>query len=119
MDFEKLSVWQESKQLAVELYLHFQTSRDYGFKDQITRSGLSVPSNIAEGMSRKTFKDKCHFLVIAKASCAELRTQVYIGIDIGYIDSETGSKWLDKTRHIAAMLSGLINRINEDAKNLP
>lgn len=61
MDFEKLSVWQESKQLAVELYLHFQTSRDYGFKDQITRSGLSIPSNIAEGMSRKTAKDKCHF----------------------------------------------------------
>lgn len=53
MDFEKLNVWKESKQLAVELYLHFQTSRDYGFKDQITRSGLSIPS---EGMSRRTVK---------------------------------------------------------------
>ncbi|WP_413701751.1 four helix bundle protein [Psychromonas sp. KJ10-10] len=119
MNFEKLSVWKESKQLAVELYLHFQVSRDFGFKDQITRSGLSVPSNIAEGMSRKTFKDKCHFLVIAKSSCAELRTQIYIGIDIGYIDKATGNNWLDKTRHISAMLSGLISRINEDVKNLP
>jgi four helix bundle protein len=114
MDFEKLNVWKESKQLAVELYLHFQTSRDYGFKDQITRSGLSIPSNVAEGMSRRTGKDKCNFLVIAKASCAELRTQIYIGIDIGYIDNETGANWLDKTRLIAAMLSGLIKRINED-----
>lgn len=116
MDFEKLNVWKESKQLAVELYLHFQTSRDYGFKDQITRSGLSIPSNVAEGMSRRTSKDKCSFLVIAKASCAELRTQIYIGIDIGYIDNETGINWLDKTRLISAMLSGLIKKINEDEK---
>jgi four helix bundle protein len=101
------------------LYLHFQTSRDFGFKDQITRAGLSIPSNIPEGISHRIFKDKCHFLVIVKGSCAELRTQVYVGIDIGYINSATGDKWLDKTCRISAMLSGLINRINDDAKNLP
>ena len=84
---------------------------DFGFKDQITRSGLSVPSNIAEGMTRGTAKDKRHFLLIAKGSCAELRTQIYIGIDIGYIEKASGNRWIQETREIAAMLSGLIGKL--------
>lgn len=59
MDFEKLNVWKESKQLAVELYLHFQTSRYYSFKDLITRSGLSVPSNVADKIAGANFERDC------------------------------------------------------------
>ena len=62
-------------------------------------------------MTRGTAKDKRHFLLIAKGSCAELRTQIYIGIDIGYIDKASGNRWIQETREIAAMLSGLIGKL--------
>ncbi|XKE44595.1 four helix bundle protein [Halomonas organivorans] len=114
MDFEKLQVWKRSARLSAELYQSLRELRDYGFKDQITRSGLSVPSNIAEGMARGTGKDKRYFLLIAKGSCAELRTQLYIGIEIGYVDETSGHRWIQETREIAAMLSGLIGKLATD-----
>ena len=79
-----------------------------GFKDQFTRSGLSIPSNIAEGFGRATDKDKSNFLNYAKASCAELKTQIYIGMEIGYIPKEPGKSWIQETIEIASMLTGLI-----------
>ncbi len=111
MNYEKLTVWKESVQLSVVLYRYLISLKDYGFKDQITRSGLSVPSNIAEGMARYSNKEKAHFLSIAKGSCAELRTQIYIGIEIGYIDRNSGGDWLRIANNIDAMLSGLRNKI--------
>ena len=66
--------------------------RDFGFRDQITRAGLSVPSNIAEGHERESYKEMANFLSYAKGSAGELRTQVYIGMEIGYIDHETGRR---------------------------
>ncbi|SDL67866.1 four helix bundle protein [Modicisalibacter muralis] len=110
MDFEKLDVWKRSARLSAQLYQHFASSRDFGFKDQITRSGLSIPSNIAEGMVRPTAKDRVRFLYIAKGSCAELRTQLYIGMEIDYIDRGQGGLWVCETKEIAAMLMGLIRR---------
>ena len=111
MDFEKLEVWKYSARLSSELYIELKALKDFGFKDQITRSGLSVPSNIAEGMSRETEKEKYRFLSIAKASLAELRTQIYIGIKIKYISPEVGHNWLNATRLIAAMLEGLMKKL--------
>jgi len=111
MDFEKLEVWRRSARLSAELYRATRDLRDFGFRDQVTRSGLSIPSNVAEGMSRSSSKEKCRFLDIAKGSCAELRTQIYIGADIGYLGREEAAGWLAETREIAAMLTGLMNKI--------
>jgi four helix bundle protein len=108
MKFEDLTVWKRSARLSAELYNELRELRDYGFKEQITRSGLSVPSNIAEGIERHSVKECLQFLSYAKGSCGELRTQVYIGMDIGYISSETGKKWIIDTQEISAMLTGLI-----------
>lgn len=113
MNFEKLQVWKRSARLSAELYKNLKHLKDFGFKDQITRSGLSIPSNIAEGMTRQTTKDKTHFLVIARGSCAELRTQIYIGMEIGYVTSESGKQWLAETREISKMINGLITSINQ------
>ncbi|MDR5868181.1 four helix bundle protein [Halomonas koreensis] len=110
MDFERLDVWKRSARLSADLYRYLADSRDFGFKDQITRSGLSVPSNITEGMVRPTIKDRIKFLYVAKGSCAELRTQIYIGMEIGYIEREKGQHWATETREIAAMLTGLIRK---------
>ncbi|WP_081869719.1 four helix bundle protein [Endozoicomonas numazuensis] len=112
MNFENLIVWKKSARLSVALYKYFRNLRDYGFKDQVTRSGLSIPSNIAEGLSMNSTGQKRHFLSIAKGSCAELRTQIYIGIKIGYISKDHGNVWLNETRLIAAMLTGLIKTLD-------
>lgn len=61
MGFENLDVWKRSARLSAELYKGMKDLRDYGFKDQITRSGLSIPSNIAEGEERATSKECCIF----------------------------------------------------------
>jgi four helix bundle protein len=84
-----------------------------GFKDQITRSALSVPSNIAEGMERGGPKEKVRFLWIAKASCAELRTQIMIGEEIGYVPRSLAQPWIQETRELCKMLNGLITKISD------
>lgn len=114
MDFEKLDVWKRSARLSVNLYRQLSGSRELGFKDQITRSGLSIPSNIAEGMTREGKREKVRFLLIAKASCAELRTQLYIGREVGFITDEFARRSIQETREIAAMLFSLIHTIRID-----
>ncbi|MEE1672821.1 four helix bundle protein [Agarivorans aestuarii] len=111
MDFERLVVWQRAVDLSVQIYTHFGDSKDFGFKDQITRSSLSIPSNIAEGMARRSDKEKLNFINIAQGSCAELRTQIFIGIRINYIPDELGNVWIQETRELGSMLFGLANSI--------
>lgn len=114
--FEDLKVWQRSCRLVVDIYKLFSGSRDYGFKDQICRSALSVPSNIAEGYERNSSGDFVRFLNIAKGSCGELKTQIYIAGKLGYINNEQLTVWLNETREIAAMLSGLIKNRKINSK---
>lgn len=113
MDFEKLLVWQRAKVLTVSVYKEMATCPDLVFKSQITRSALSIPSNIAEGMERFTARDKCRFLRIAKASCGELRTQLMIGSEIAYVAEPLAAVWIIETRELSKMLNGLINRISD------
>jgi four helix bundle protein len=108
MRFEELEVWKRAMKLSGNIYRELKGLKDYGFKDQITRSGLSIPSNIAEGFERGSQKENIVFLSYAKGSSGELRTQIYIGMDIGYIDKEIGQGWLQEAREISSMLSGLI-----------
>ena len=107
MRCERLDVWKRSCRLSVEIYKCFASSRDFGFKDQITRSSLSVASNIAEGLEKESDKEKMRFIEIAKGSGAELITQTYIGIEIGYIDKSIGINWVNEIREILKMLNGL------------
>ena len=100
-------VKKRSKNLSVEIYRSMAKLGDWGFKDQVTRSSLSIPSNIAEGMERASDKEKARFLDIAKASSAELRTQIKIGIEVGYIQENIGERWLNEATEISAMLVGL------------
>lgn len=105
--FEDLEVWKRSARLSAEVYKGLAALRDYGFRDQITRSSLSVSSNIAEGVERRSGKDRQRYMDIALGSCGELRTQIFIGIEIGYIDKQRGTSWIAETREISAMLVGL------------
>ncbi len=108
-----MKIWRFGNGLhgCAQLYKHFQDLKDFGFRDQVTRSALSIPSNIAEGVERGSQKDFARFLQYSKGSCGELRTQMYIGMDIGYIPLETGKIWIQETREISAMLVGLIKSV--------
>lgn len=106
MKFEDLDVWKRSARLSAEIYKNLAELKDYGFKDQITRSALSIPSNIAEGYERETNKETANFLNYAKGSAGELLTQIYIGMEIGYINKVTGKEWLKETEEIAKMIAG-------------
>ena len=109
--FEELEVWKRAARLSADLYKAFAEMKDFGFRDQITRAGLSVPSNIAEGHERGSNKVIANFLNYAKGSASELRTQIYIGMDIGYIEREQGKRWLVEAEEISKMLHALIKTI--------
>lgn len=102
--FEDLKVWKESMQLAVSVYDLLKDSRDYALKDQMQRSAISIPSNIAEGYERNTNKDFIRFLHISKGSCSELRTQLYLAIKVNTIPKEDGLKLIAQSNSISAML---------------
>jgi four helix bundle protein len=108
MKFEDLEVWKRSARLSADIYKALRDLTDYGFRDQITRCSLSIPSNVAEGFERLSQKECLTFLSYAKGSCAELRTQIWIGIEIAYINPDIGKSWVKETKEISSMLSGLI-----------
>ena len=107
MKCEKLDVWKKAARLSADVYKAFALCKDFGFKDQITRSGLSIASNIAEGMERDSFKEQIRFLDIAKGSAAEFATQTYIAMDIDYIEKSIGKEWIEKIDHLLAMITKL------------
>ena len=109
--FEELDVWKRSARLSADIYKALAELKDYGFRDQITRAGLSMPSNIAEGYERNSNKELTLFLNYAKGSAGELRTQIYIGMEIGYINRENGKHWLQEAEEISKMLHGLMRTI--------
>ena len=84
--FEDLEVWKEGVRLSVEIYKSLGGCKDYSLRDQIQRSAVSIPSNISEGFERKGNKEFIQFLYIAKESCSELRTQLYIAVETGSIE---------------------------------
>lgn len=113
MSFEDLEVWKRAVRLSINVYRAMAEIKDFGFRDQITKSSLSIPSNIAEGMERNSTKEKIRFLDISKGSAAELRTQTYIGTEIGYILPGDGNEWLEEAREISSMLVGLMKSLRE------
>ena len=110
-NFKELKVWQSSKDLAVEIYKLTDQGKfghDFGLRDQMRRSSVSVPSNIAEGDDLDTDKQSIRYFYISKGSLAELRTQLIICLEVGYIPNEKYEELELKCDNISAMLSKLI-----------
>ena len=107
MRCERLDVWKRACRLSVNIYKNFAMCKDYGFKDQITRSSLSIGSNIAEGMEKDSVKEKNRFINVAQGSTAELITQIYIGIEIDYIEKRVGIAWIKEANELLKMLNAL------------
>jgi four helix bundle protein len=111
-NFQELRVWQLAKTLAVKIYWLTQStafSKDFGFKDQIQRSAVSIPSNISEGDELETNKQSIKHFYIAKGSSAELLTQIIIAEEINYISLVDADILKSECKKISVMLSKLIH----------
>jgi four helix bundle protein len=108
LKFEDLEVWKRATNLSADIYRELGGLKDFSFRDQITRSGLSIPSNIAEGFEREAHSEAIPFLSYAKGSCGELRTQIHIGSQIGYIPAGKAKEWLNEATEISSMIKALI-----------
>ena len=110
--FEELDVWKAGMELCSSIYSLTNTdsfSKDYGLKDQIRRSAISVPSNISEGYERDSQKQFIYFLVIAKGSCGELRTQLKIASNLNYINVNEYEKLNLECLSVSKQLAGFIS----------
>lgn len=110
--FEDLICFSKARDLTKHIYREFKDCKDFGFKDQITRASVSVLSNIAEGFERGTRNEFLNFLYIAKGSAGEVRAQLYVALDAGYLNLET-FKYLN---NLAQECSRLIQSFSEKVK---
>ena len=110
--FEDLEVWKRGCALAVFVYNALCESRDFGLRDQMQRSAVSIPSNIAEGYERSA-KEFIRFLAIARGSAAELRTQAYIACKVHLITHDQMHHIADETKRLHKMLHSLAHARNK------
>lgn len=115
--FEDLDVWKRSCQLSVDICNLAEHINNFALRDQISRSAISIPSNIAEGSERDSTPNFIRFLRYSKASCAELRTQLYILSRINtnspLLEKESLHPFIKETKELNAMLQGLINSLKK------
>ena len=113
-NFKELKIWSRAVDLAVDVYSvtkNFPKEEKYGLTSQITRSAVSVPSNIAEGSGRNSDKDFNKFLGIALGSSFELETQLIIANKIGILEEESFKKIASETIEVQKMINGFKNKI--------
>lgn len=109
--FEDLLVWVKARELTQDIYKVLSMCRDRGFTDQIQRAAVSVMSNIAEGFERGTRQEFVNYLYIAKGSAGEVRAQLYVAQDCGYISVETFRRLKFKAEEVSKLLSGFIRGV--------
>jgi four helix bundle protein len=109
--FEDMEVWQQARIIVKKIYsatCQGKFSRDFGLREQIQRAAVSIMSNIAEGFERGTNKEFIQFLFIAKGSAGEVRSQLYIALDLGYIENDTFNSLNADLTSISRQISGFI-----------
>lgn len=109
--FEDIIAWQKAKELTVQIYRLFEESKDFGFKEQIQRASVSVMNNIAEGFERRSNKEFKQFLYIAKGSCGEVRSMLYLARELNKISEKDFNTLFALSEEISKILSGLIKTL--------
>jgi four helix bundle protein len=116
--FEDLEVWKLSRNLATKIYkLSERLGNDYGLQNQIRKAVISISSNIAEGFERDGKKEFIQFLFIAKGSAGELRSQMYILLDLNYISQDDFKEIITELETISKMIKGFISYLKESELN--
>lgn len=114
-DFKQLTVWQRAMDLTIDIYETIKIlpkEERFGLSDQMRRSVVSIPSNIAEGQARNSVKEFKHFLSIARGSVAELKTQLIICERLNYIEKSTVTQLIQGASEIDRMLCALMRTID-------
>lgn len=115
---EDIEAWQEARLLATEVYSLSSSgawAKDFGLRDQIRRAAVSIACNIAEGFARETNVEFNRFLAIARGSATEVKTQMYIALDLGYVDQESFDLMYARIDRICRMITGFMQYL----KSLP
>lgn len=109
--FEKLIAWREAVRLAKDVYRQCREGplrHDRSLRDQMQRAVISISSNLAEGHERDSIRDELRYLMMAKGSAAELRSQLLVGVEIGLVDSAAGSRLVSDCRRVGAIIANLM-----------
>lgn len=109
--FDKLVAWRDAVRLAKDVYRQCREAplcNDWSLRDQMQRAVISISSNIAEGHERDSIKDELRFLMIAKGSAAELRSQLLVGVELGLVDSVSGSRLVADCRRVGSIIANLM-----------
>lgn len=109
--FEDIEVWKKAVELCEKVYLladQTALNKDFGLRDQIRKSAISIPSNIAEGFERESNNQFIYFLIIAKGSCGVLRTQLFLAMKIKHIDEQIHNALREDCLVISKQLSNFI-----------
>ena len=117
--FEDLIAWQKARELTKEVYQISQLgafAKDFGLSGQIQRVSVSIMSNIAEGFERGGRGEFHQFLSVAKASCAEVRSLLYVALDIKYINKAEFRKIMDKAEEVGRIVGGLRASVDKQRK---
>ena len=108
--FEDFIAWQKARKLTAAIYKVTNEGdfvRDFGLKDQIRRAAVSSMSNIAEGFERGRSAEFHQFLSVAKASCAEVRAQLYVALDAGYLSTSVFDGLMAQATEVGLIIGGL------------
>ena len=114
--FEDLIAWQKARELTREIYAVTKSGefkKDFGLRDQIQRASVSIMSNISEGFDRAGRAEFHQFLVIAKGSCAEVKSQLYVAYDVGYITSGRFDQLKKLADEVSQIIGGLRSAVQK------
>ena len=117
--FEDLIAWQKARELTREIYQISQQgafAKDFGLSGQIQRASVSIMSNIAEGFERGGRGEFHQFLSVAKSSCAEVRSLLYVALDIKYINKTQFTKIMDMSEEVGRIVGGLRASVDKQRK---
>ena len=115
-NYKNLDVWKESRKLVSVIYLlakEFPEDEKFGLSSQIKRAAVSIPSNIAEGLGRQTKKETRQFFYIAKGSLYEVETQIYLAIDLGFVQENEMENVFNQMTSIRKLIIGFIKYLDK------
>jgi len=118
--FEELIIWQESRKFANNIYKltkNFPQEELYSLTSQVRRAAISIMSNIAEGFDRRTTKEFTSFLIIARASVSEVQNDLYVSLDLNYINKESFKTTYNHAQKIAKLINGLITYLRSQSES--
>lgn len=108
--FEDLVAWQKAREMTREIYLITRAgaiSKDYSLVDQMRRAATSIMFNLAEGFERSGPSEFHQFLVVAKASCGEVRSQLYVALDVGYLSEKEFQRLREMSEKLGRIIGAL------------